>query len=156
MWWSPRAVAKILYGGPRELPSDFPFRLEPVPGTWHARVRAAHVAENLREQLAWGISVREVEIAETRTPGAVRIRLSDAQLVHHGKEGEAVEPLEFEMSLEELYRQFEWFASVPETTGLPDNLSHGGRRRLLAEITTPAALSTRFPLPGAVPPQHYW
>ncbi len=123
-------------------------------GFWHPHLEAANPRESLLAEMEKGISVREMEVlAYDPASGQATLRLSDCRLVHHGAEGEPVEPMVLAIGLMELLESFETFESAPHTTGLATSKQS---QRLYTEITTPAALSRPLTLPGSVPLNHYW
>ena len=120
--------------------------------SWGAEIVAA--VEAVATLPEWGLSVRDVELSEVNPrTGRMSLRLRDARLLHHGVEGEAIEPITLEISLLDLMRSWRAFSKDTETFGQmlsKHAVSH------LTELKTPGALSPQVRLQGQVPPEHYW
>jgi len=120
--------------------------------SWGAEIVAA--VDTIATLPDWGISVRDVDLSEVNSrTGRLSIRLRDARLLHHGTEGEAIEPITLEISLVDLMRSWRAFSKDTETFG---QLLSKHAAFHLTELKAPAALSPQVRLQGQVPPEHYW
>jgi predicted Zn-dependent protease len=123
-------------------------------GFWHPHLEGANARDSLLAEMERGISVREMEVlAYDPASGEAALRLSDCRLIHHGAEGEPIEPMVLRLPLIDLLASFETFETAQQTTGLATSKQS---QHLYTEITTSAALSKPIPLPGSVPLEHYW
>ncbi|MBY0369951.1 hypothetical protein K2X33_04640 [bacterium] len=123
-------------------------------GFWNPHVEGQVQSACLLAEMERGLSVREIEVQAFDTAtGQARIRLTECYLVHHGAEGEKVEPIELSLPLVSLLETLSRFEKNKRTTGVAIDKQN---QSLVTEISAPAALSERFPLPGSVPASHYW
>jgi predicted Zn-dependent protease len=126
----------------------------PIVGFWNSKLTGKSVEPALLKRVDSGLSIEDVEIIDfDLITGQISFILSDGVLVHHGEPGEAIEPLKIKCSLMSLLESFEVFSLEHRTWGL--ELTKKGQS-FLSEFTTPDALSLKFPIPGSVPPDHYW
>jgi hypothetical protein len=117
-------------------------------------VRGQEETEEALAAMDWGLSVQDLEVIRFNpTTGEIRLRLDQVFLVHHGEEGECVEPFELESNLIVLLSKLTVFEREAKTTGLPVAKNH---QRFLTELSVPAAVSRPLKIPGQVPLNHYW
>lgn len=130
------------------------FEAAPVVGFWHPHLEPRTSAPAILQAMESGISVREIEVLHfDPASGAVEIRLVQSFLVHHGAEGEPMESVVLRMGLVDLLKSFNVFEDQSLTTGIAVGKQN---QKLYTEVTAPAVLSSPLPVPGTVPPNHYW
>ncbi len=122
-------------------------------GFWHPHLEGQQKGGSLLSAMDHGISVHDFEILgfDPRS-GEVELRLN-AVLVHHGAEGEPLEPVVLGVRLPELMASLKEFEEVRSTTGLAVGKQS---QRVFTEVTAGRALSRPLLIPGSVPLHHYW
>ncbi len=130
------------------------FQSHPTVGFWNPRIQGNRKVDGLLKQMEWGISVHDVEIAHfSPQTGEITLRIAEGYLVHHGEEGEAIEPLTLTTNLVELLSTISEFSEKCDTSGYP--ICKQGQQ-FITEITAPSAFSAALNVPGFVPTSHYW
>lgn len=130
------------------------FRALPTLGAWRAEIEGNHTSDSILQKMDWGISVGDVEIQQFNPVNTEMIvQLREISLIHHGEEGEAVEPVTLEINLLKLLRSLTLFSSGRTNLGLNVSKHH---QQFVVEIMAPEALSEGLAIAGKVPLQHYW
>jgi predicted Zn-dependent protease len=130
------------------------FQTAPTVGFWNPRVVAHRTEDRPESALDWGLSVRDVDVVDhDLATGEITLRLRETYLVHQGEEGEPVESVVIRANLIDLLERLEEFSVESETVGLRVTKN---QQRFITEVSTPRARSRPLPIPGTVPPSHYW
>ncbi len=122
-------------------------------GFWHPHLEGLHRGPALLPAMDHGISVHDFEVLHfDSASGEIELQLN-AVLVHHGAEGEALEPIALRVALLELMGSLREFEETRLTTGLAVGKQS---QRVFSEVTAGRALSRPLLIPGSVPLHHYW
>lgn len=106
------------------------------------------------EDFSQGICIDEVQVKEFNPfSGRINLEVTDAYLIHHGEEGEALKPVTLQMSLVELLSSMTEFGEEKNRFGC---LIKKQGQDILTEVHVPFAFSPELDYPGEVPPSHYW
>lgn len=148
-----RRVAEELEVAPTGHARRQSFESTATVGFWHPHLEGRNKGANLLPSMDHGISVHDFEVVRfDSTSGEAELRLN-AVLVHHGAEGEALEPIVLRVPLLELMASLREFEEARLTTGLAVGKQS---QRVFSEVTAGRALSRPLLIPGSVPLHHYW
>jgi hypothetical protein len=123
----------------------------PVPVLWRPRVEGRERSAALAESLGNGIAVRRCDVVVNGGEATVDVR--DARLLHGGVTGERIERFRLRGPYREIVTSLRAFGEARAVVGRRRR-KHG--REWTTEWHLPPAASLRLPIPGSVPPGHYW
>lgn len=123
----------------------------PTPVLWRPRLEGRERSATLAETLGNGIVVRRCDVILRGTEATLVVE--DARLMHGGVAGERIEAFAVRASYGALLASLRAFGDKTETVGRL-RAKHG--QAWITEWHLPLAASLDFPVPGSVPPEHYW
>jgi predicted Zn-dependent protease len=130
------------------------YEMPPTVALWNPEIIGETTTKNPLTDLEWGLSVHDLEVLKFNPLTAeITLRLGEIALVHHGEEGEVVEPVTLVTHLFSLLGQMKRFSETSEPVGLRQ-AKQG--QELVTEISAPQALADSLKIPGEVPLSHYW
>lgn len=130
------------------------YRGSSTTGLWNIVVDFAAKKEELLECSPWGIWIDDVNVLDSSTKsGVICIEVKSAHLLHEKVRGEAIEPVVFEMAVQDFMGVVEAAGEKLEKFGF--EIQKDGQT-YVTELQVPQAFTPRFPYPGTVPADTYW
>ena len=122
-----------------------------APVLWRPRLDGRERNATLAATLGNGLVVRRCDVRVRA--GLATVHVIDARLLHGGIAGERIEPFRVRAPYRELLASLRAFGDTRAIVGRRRR-KHG--HEWITEWQLPEAASLRFPVPGSVPPEHYW
>lgn len=126
----------------------------PVTVPWQPALFGENRASSLLKEMKKGVSIQDFDLLhfDTRTAQA-KLKINRAYLVHDGKEGDPIEPLEWTVSIFEVFESLELFSDEIRPQPLTWKTAN---QEFFVEMNAPQGLSQSLNFPGSVPLNYYW
>lgn len=122
-----------------------------TPVLWRPRLEGQERTASLAETLGNGIAVQSCDVHVDGPNATLFVR--EARLMHGGVVGERIEAFSVTATYASLLASLRAFGNKQETVG---RLRSKNGQAWVTEWQLPSAASLDFPVPGSVPPEHYW
>jgi predicted Zn-dependent protease len=130
------------------------FRSPPVTGLWNLTVDMDDVTPQILDCSPWGVWIEDIQILESSTKtGLLCLSVNRAHLLHEKSVGETIEPVVFEMAVQDFLGIIQTASEQSTRFGFSVDKED---QSFITEMELPDVFTPGFPYPGSVPTDTYW